>query len=101
LREAGFAVDQPTLWLAEGFFHYLNEEQIGLLFNRIQQLTLSKQTSIAFDLVSSNFQSFVLYNIECTSFEELGRIYDRNVSRDRSFVVQARMNPVETEITFF
>jgi methyltransferase (TIGR00027 family) len=128
LREAGFAVDQPTLWLAEGFFHYLNEEQIGLLFNRIQQLTLSKQTSIVFDLVSSNFQSFVryavptglfhfalddaddvnrifsrlgCYDIECTSFEELGRIYDRNVSRDRSFVVQARMNPVETEITFF
>ena len=123
LLEAGFAVDRSTLWLAEGFFHYLNEQQIALLFHRIQRLTSSEQTSIAFDLVSSHFQALVryiiptglihfavddtndvsrifsklgCYDIECTSFEELGRIYDRHVSRDRSFVVQAKLNPVET-----
>ena len=123
LREAGFSINQPTLWLAEGFFHYLTEQQIGLLFNRLQQLSFSKQTSIAFDLVSTRFQSsarhasntglfrFALddenevrpifsqmgcFDIQCTSFEELGKKYGRNVSRDRSFIVEAKMNSLET-----
>lgn len=121
LLDAGFVSDQATLWLAEGFFHYLNEQQVATLFNQIQQLTLSSQTSIAFDLVSSRFQGFVrhtmpdglihfavdhtddvdrifsalgCYDIECTSFEELGKTYDRNVSRDRSFIVQVKIHPV-------
>jgi methyltransferase (TIGR00027 family) len=128
LLEAGFAIDRSTLWLAEGFFHYLNEQKIALLFNRIQQLTSSNQSSIAFDLVSSHFQAFLrytvhsgllhfalddtndvyrifselgCYDIECTSFEELGTTYDRNISRDRSFIVEAKINPAETEITIF
>ncbi|CAF3961063.1 unnamed protein product [Adineta steineri] len=123
LRETGFDVYQPTLWLAEGFLHYLTEQQIALLFNRIRQLSLSKQTCIAFDLVSSRFQStmrravahdifqFALddendvhrifsglgcYDIECTSFQELGTMYGRKISRDRSFVVEAKMHPANT-----
>jgi methyltransferase (TIGR00027 family) len=123
LREAGFAIDRPTLWLAEGFFHYLTEQQIASLFHQIRQMSSSKQTCIAFDLVSTRFQSSIrhavagglfhfaiddenevrrifselgCYDIECTSFQELGAIYGRNVSRDRSFIVQAKMRPVET-----
>jgi methyltransferase (TIGR00027 family) len=123
LREAGFAVDQPTLWLAEGFFHYLTEQQIGSLFNQIRQLSSSNQTGIAFDLVSARFQASVrraktdglfhfalddenevrrifselgCYDVECTSFQELGKMYSRNVSHDRSFIVEAKMRPVAT-----
>lgn len=123
LREAGFARDQSTLWIAEGFLQYLNEQQIALLFNQIQKLTSSEHSSIAFDLASRRFQTLVryivpaglihfavdntsdvsrifsklgCYDIECTSFEELGRIYDRHVSHDRSFIVQAKINPLGT-----
>jgi methyltransferase (TIGR00027 family) len=123
LREAGFVIDRPTLWLAEGFFHYLTEQQIASLVNRIRQLSSSVQTCITFDLVSTRFQASVrnavaaglfhfalddenevcrifsklgCYDIECTSFQELGRRYGRNVSRDRSFIVQAKISPAET-----
>lgn len=122
LLAADFDINQPTLWLAEGFFHYLNEQQVESLFNQIQRLTLSQHTSIAFDLVSSHFQAFVRYTmpdglihfavddtnevnrifskfscheIECTSFEELGKTYDRTISHDRSFIVQANIDPIK------
>ena len=123
LCAAGFAIDRPTLWLAEGFLHYLTEQQIASLFNRIRQLSSSEQTCIAFDLVSTRFQASVrhaittglfhfalddenevcrifskldCYDIKCTSFQELGSIYRRPVSRDRSFIVQAKISPAET-----
>jgi methyltransferase (TIGR00027 family) len=123
LREAGFDIDRPTLWLAEGFFQYLTEQQIGSLFNQVRQLSSSKQTCIAFDLVSTHFQASFRHavagglfhfalddekevrrifselgcdDIECTSFQELGAAYGRNVSRDRSFIVNAKMRPAET-----
>ena len=122
-RESDFATDQPTLWLAEGFLHYLTEQQIGSLFNQIRQLSSSKQTYIAFDLVSTRFQASIrygvsgglfqfalddenevrrifselgCYDIECTSFQEIGKMYGRNVSRDRSFIVQTKLRPAET-----
>jgi O-methyltransferase involved in polyketide biosynthesis len=123
LREAGFDIDRPTLWLAEGFFQYLTEQQIGSLFNQVRQLSSSKQTCIAFDLVSTRFQASFRHavagglfhfalddekevrrifselgcdDIECTSFQELGAAYGRNVSRNRFFIVNAKMRLAET-----
>jgi methyltransferase (TIGR00027 family) len=123
LCEADFDINQPTLWLAEGFFQYLTEQQIRSLFNQVRQLSSSKQTCIAFDLVSTRFQASLRYaitgglfhfalddenevrrifselgcdDIECTSFQELGIAYGRNVSRDRSFIVNAKLRPAET-----
>jgi len=123
LCEAGFEVDRPTLWLAEGFFQYLTEQQIGSLFNQVRQLSSSKQTRIAFDLVSTRFQTSFRHaiagglfhfalddenevrrifselgcdDIECTSFQELGVAYGRSVSHDRSFIVNAKIHSVET-----
>lgn len=123
LYQSGFATDRPTLWLAEGFFHYLTEEQIALLFDRIRQLSSSEQTCIAFDLVSTRFQASGRYatdaglftfavdeesevrrifskfgcsDIECISFPEIGKLYGRNASRDRSFIVEAKLIPVKT-----
>jgi methyltransferase (TIGR00027 family) len=123
LREASFDIDRPTLWLAEGFFQYLTEQQIGSLFNKVRELSSSKQTCIAFDLVSTRFQSSLRHavagglfhfalddekevrrifsglgcdDIECTSFQELGAAYGRNVSHDRSFIVNAKIRPAET-----
>ena len=120
LCEAGFAINRSTLWLAEGFLHYLTEEQTALLFDRIRRLSQSDQTCIAFDLISTRFQAngryatnaglftFAVddesevhrifsrlgcYDVECTSFPEIGRIYGRNASRDRSFVVEAKLTP--------
>jgi methyltransferase (TIGR00027 family) len=63
LCDAGFATDWPILWLAEGFFHYLTEQQIASLFKQIRQLSSSKETCIAFDLVSTRFQSSIRHAV--------------------------------------
>ncbi|CAF0949504.1 unnamed protein product [Rotaria sordida] len=112
LVEHGFNTDQPTIWLAEGFFHYLTEEDIRKLFERIRQLSAS-DSCIVFDVASTQLRNFVpmihfalddeqeihrIFNgfgcesVECTPFQKIGAMYGRTVSRDRSFIVKAKLS---------
>ena len=121
LCEAGYLMDQPTLFVAEGFFHYLTKEQVGSLFEKLRKLTISTHAYIAFDLVSTDFQSrsrrtadgglfqfavdrvedvqqifteFGCSDIQTQSFQDLGKKYNRPVAPDRSFIVEAKLEPL-------
>jgi methyltransferase (TIGR00027 family) len=115
LLEHGFKPDQPTFWLAEGFFHYLTKQDIQNLFVHIRQLS-AKNSSIAFDLVSLRFQKllniirfaidneqevrqlfqeFGCEDIECMPFQKIGLKYGRTVSHDRTFIVHAKVTNQE------
>ncbi|CAF1558606.1 unnamed protein product [Adineta steineri] len=112
LVEHGFHSDQPTFWLAEGFFQYLVEKDVRRIFDQIRQVS-AKDSHIAFDLVSSRRQKtltiirFTLddeqevrriftelgcIEIECIPFQQVGAMYDRSVSRDRTFIVNAKLS---------
>jgi methyltransferase (TIGR00027 family) len=112
LLEHGFHPDQPTFWLAEGFFQYLVEKDIRRIFDQIRQMS-AKDSHIAFDLVSSRrqkaltiirfavddeqearriFTEFGCVEIECTSFQQIGVMYGRSVSRDRTFIVNTKLS---------
>ena len=112
LLERGFRVDQPTFWLAEGFFQYLIENDVRRIFNQIRQVS-AKNSYIAFDLVSSRrqralniirftlddqqevhriFTEFGCDEIECIPFQQIGAMYGRSVSRDRTFIVHAKLS---------
>ncbi|CAF1512413.1 unnamed protein product [Adineta ricciae] len=111
LLHHGFKPDQPTFWLAEGLFHYLTKQDIQKLLERIQKLS-AKNSCITFDLVSPRllellpiikfalddeqeirriFHEFNCEDIECMSFENIGLTYRRTVSRDRTFIVTAKL----------
>jgi methyltransferase (TIGR00027 family) len=112
LLEHGFKPDQPTFWLAEGFFHYLTKQAIEKLFEHTRKLS-AKDSCIVFDLVSPRlkkllaiisfalddeqevqqvFNEFGCEEIECTSFTKIGSMYGRTVSRDRTFIVTAKLS---------
>jgi methyltransferase (TIGR00027 family) len=112
LYQHGFNPNNPTLWLAEGLLPYLTEQEIRELFSRIRKLS-SRESHIAFDLISTRFQKvmkishfalddeeevrrifteFGCEDIECISFEKLGAMHGREVSGNLTFIVNAKLS---------
>lgn len=112
LHQHGFNPNNPTLWLAEGLLPYLTEQENRELFSRIRKLS-SKESHIAFDLISTQFQKvlkispfavddeeevrrifteFGCEDIECISFEKLGAMHGRQISHNLTFIVNAKLS---------
>jgi methyltransferase (TIGR00027 family) len=112
LYEHGFNPDNPTFWLAEGLLPYFNLEEIRRLCSQIRELS-TKGSHIVFDLVSTRYQKlldiihFALDNEEevhqiftnlgcedivCLSYQKVAAIYERSVSNDVTFIVNANLS---------